>query len=208
MSLTNCSSFCWVPAGWCCGHVLFQCRHFASSHRRDQMVIFGDSFLVAALHVIEQLEATATVPFRDTIALPIFYAAIYCTSLLAKLYWDLTTINVLSHRDGLSTCRTVWIQDVVQSKLPLVPVVVSHMFPLSLPHFHYHPWVHGESSPIGCTASSRLQLALGAGCIPKAADLRQRWLMRVKGCRLHKRKVIILEVSCVQEVIWNEIQDT
>lgn len=108
MSLTNCRSFCWVPAGWCCcGHLLFQCRHFASSHRRDQMVIFGDSFLVAALHVIEQLEATVTVPLRDTIALPIFYAAIYCSSLLAKLYWDLTTINVLSHRDGLSTCTTV-----------------------------------------------------------------------------------------------------
>lgn len=34
------------------------------------MVIFGDSFLVAALHVIEQLEATETVPLRDTIALP------------------------------------------------------------------------------------------------------------------------------------------
>lgn len=50
------------------------------------MVIFGDSFLVTALHVIEQLEATATVPLRDTIALPIVYAAIYCTSLLAKLY--------------------------------------------------------------------------------------------------------------------------
>ena len=174
----------------------FQCRHFASSHRCDQMVICVRDFFPCgspACHWTARSNSYSTTSRHHSASNILWCHFLHFT--LSKLYWDSTTINV-SRRHGLSTYTV----------LNQLCCFLNHLF---RPVVSYMLRLHGEPSPIvvrilpGCSwlwvlaASQRLPTGnlVDEGKLTRFADL-------------IFQESDYLGVSCVQEVIWNELQDT